>query len=429
MVQRPTGPMPTAAPAPSFAPQTQPNVFGQSAGAYNAALQGTMAAGMAGFNAPQAQSRGYNASLAGSRGYNASLAGSRGFDAAMMAGAPQVSATSLSPYMNPFTQSVIDNSLGSLNRARQMSMNDIGAQAQAARAFGGSRQGVLEAETNRGFADQAGQLASGLNLQNFQNAQGMAQFDIGNSMAQMAANQNALNNARQFGSGAFNTAQLANANAINQSRQFGANAFNNASMANAAARNAAGQFNASAQNAASIANQSAGLQGAQLALQSANQMGNLSQMGFNMGNTITQQQMQRGQMQQATQQALIDAARGQFSGFTGAPMQSLSAPMAALSGANMGQQSQTSSSRPGLFDFLTLGAMGICWVAREVYGEEDPRWQQFRHWLLTSAPAWLRDLYIKHGEAFAGVVRKVPALKRVLRPLMDRARKAAGFEG
>ena len=68
-------------------------------------------------------------------------------------------------------------------------------------------------------------------------------------------------------------------------------------------------------------------------------------------------------------------------------------------------------------------------MAREVYGEEDARWTEFRHWLLTAAPKWLLNAYAKHGEAFAGVVRKVPVLKRVLRPLMDRARRAAGFEG
>jgi len=34
----------------------------------------------------------------------------------------------------------------------------------------------------------------------------------------------------------------------------------------------------------------------------------------------------------------------------------------------------------------------ICWVAREVYGADNPRWLEFRTWLLTQAPAWFRDL-------------------------------------
>jgi hypothetical protein len=36
-------------------------------------------------------------------------------------------------------------------------------------------------------------------------------------------------------------------------------------------------------------------------------------------------------------------------------MASLSAPLAALGAANMGQQTQTQSQRPGLFNYLSLG--------------------------------------------------------------------------
>jgi|LakMenEpi03Aug12_release.lakeMendotaPanAssembly.Ray.scaffolds.fasta_scaffold162451_2 hypothetical protein len=71
------------------------------------------------------------------------------------------------------------------------------------------------------------------------------------------------------------------------------------------------------------------------------------------------------------------------------------------------------------------GGMGggnpFCWVAREVYGVDDPRWLVFRAWLTADAPTWLHDLYGKHGEAFAAWIRDKPAVKRVLRVLMDRA--------
>jgi hypothetical protein len=53
-------------------------------------------------------------------------------------------------------------------------------------------------------------------------------------------------------------------------------------------------------------------------------------------------------------QSLIDSARGQYGGFTGAPMGALSAPMAALGAANMGQQTQTQRQQPGLFNYLSL---------------------------------------------------------------------------
>jgi polysaccharide export outer membrane protein len=63
----------------------------------------------------------------------------------------------------------------------------------------------------------------------------------------------------------------------------------------------------------------------------------------------------------------------------------------------------------------------FCWVAREVYGEHDPRWLLFRAWLLTDAPVWLRDLYADHGEQFAAWIHDKPLVKAALRVLMDRA--------
>jgi hypothetical protein len=84
-------------------------------------------------------------------------------------------------------------------------------------------------------------------------------------------------------------------------------------------------------------------------------MSSLAGQGFGFGQAINQQQMQQGALQQGLMQSLIDAARGQYEGYTGAPMQSLSAPLAALGAANMGQQTQTQSQRPGLFNYLALG--------------------------------------------------------------------------
>ncbi|MFM8952918.1 MAG: VWA domain-containing protein, partial [Planctomycetaceae bacterium] len=68
-----------------------------------------------------------------------------------------------------------------------------------------------------------------------------------------------------------------------------------------------------------------------------------------------------------------------------------------LGGANPNNQNNLNAG-PGAGGGLGLGA---CWVAREVYGVHDPRWLIFRSWLTTEAPAWLRDLYIAHGPAFA----------------------------
>ena len=89
-----------------------------------------------------------------------------------------------------------------------------------------------------------------------------------------------------------------------------------------------------------------------------NQQQMLSQLagqGFGFGQQIGQQQMQQGTMQQGLMQSLIDAARSQYGGYTGAPMASLSAPMAALGAANMNQSTTTQSQKPGLFNYLGLG--------------------------------------------------------------------------
>ena len=87
----------------------------------------------------------------------------------------------------------------------------------------------------------------------------------------------------------------------------------------------------------------------------AAQLGALGQQAFNTGQAISQQQQQQGLMQQGLQQALIDAARGQYAGFTGAPTQTLALPLAAL-GATPNQSTTTQSKSPGLFDYLSLGA-------------------------------------------------------------------------
>jgi polysaccharide export outer membrane protein len=62
---------------------------------------------------------------------------------------------------------------------------------------------------------------------------------------------------------------------------------------------------------------------------------------------------------------------------------------------------------------------GICWVAREVYGAENPDWLLFRAWLLTEAPDWLREAYAAHGEDFAAWIHDKPVMKAAVKGLMD----------
>jgi len=67
----------------------------------------------------------------------------------------------------------------------------------------------------------------------------------------------------------------------------------------------------------------------------------------------------------------------------------------------------------------TIGAALICWVAREVYGPQNPQWIQFRNWMLNDSPSWFRNLYIKYGERFAKFISNKPALKNIIRKWMN----------
>ena len=98
---------------------------------------------------------------------------------------------SIASYMNPYTSAVRTNALADLESARRSAIQQTGERATAARAFGGSRQGVAEALTNQGFAKQAANLGTTLNEQAFNQAVALQQGDIGRRSAAELANQQA----------------------------------------------------------------------------------------------------------------------------------------------------------------------------------------------------------------------------------------------
>ena len=100
-------------------------------------------------------------------------------------------------YMNPYTDAVINTGLSDLERARQGAVQQTGQRAMAAKAFGGSRQGVAEALTNQQFGTQAGNMIAQLRNQGYTQALNAAQ-------AQQAANQSAGLQGAQFRLGAAN---------------------------------------------------------------------------------------------------------------------------------------------------------------------------------------------------------------------------------
>ncbi len=91
----------------------------------------------------------------------------------------------------------------------------------------------------------------------------------------------------------------------------------------------------------------------QIGLQGAGQLGNLAGQGFGFGQQIGAQQAQDGALTRGLNQAVIDAAKGQFAGFTGAPTAATN-NMAGLLGMTQPGQTTTQSQQPGLFNYLSL---------------------------------------------------------------------------
>ena len=258
------------------------------------------------------------------------------------------------------------------NMAAQNAARQFGAQAgnvaslqNAQLESQASQFGAQAANTaalqNMAAQNQASQFgAQASNVAALQNAQLSSQASqFGAQAANTAALQNmaAENAARQFGANAANQMTGQNLAALNQAGQFGASAANTAALQNMAARNQAGQFNASQALQAALANQQAGLQGSQQRLSAAGQMGTLGNLGFGMGQQVQQNMAQQGALQQALQQQIIDAARQQYQGYTGAPQQSLSYLAQAL-GMAPTPQTQTTKNQLGLMDYLGAG-LGI----------------------------------------------------------------------
>ena len=132
----------------------------------------------------------------------------------------------------------------------------------------------------------------------------------------------------------------------------------------------------------------------------------------------------------------VGAATGGDGGLSGSPWQR--GMNAWKAGGSQGQGSQQSWSPQGPGDFggppqgQGQGGFGnfmqkagpalaaiFCWVAREVFGNDNPKWLLFYRWKETQAPRWFKNLYNKHGEAFAEWISDKPRIKSMIRWWME----------
>ena len=182
------------------------------------------------------------------------------------------SAQQAGQYMNPYVQNVIGGLGRNAMTNYQKQANQLGAEATAAGAFGGSRHGVAQGTMAAGVQNDLNNQIGNLMYQGYNNALGQASSD--------------------------------------QQMRMGA----------------------------------------------ANQLANLSNLGFGMGQTINQNLAQQGAMQQALQQMAMDKASQQYAGYTQSPYTALSAYTAALGSTPYPQTTtSTQNTKRGLFDYLALG--------------------------------------------------------------------------
>jgi len=296
----PTGdPRPTPTPAPTPAPTpmvqpTGPNAFQQAQGYQTQA--GQAYGGLAGFQPETAQA--------------AQISPASTMQGVGQAGQPiqagQIAQTNIGQYMSPYTQQVIERGEADIARQREQALNQLGASATAAGAFGGSRQGLAEGETYGQYGRMAADFAAQQREKAFQQAQQAAQFDIGTGMQAQQLNQ-----------------QAAEAAAAREQA---------ARSGNMAAANQFAMQQAQLEQQANLANQQAGISGAGIRQAGAAGLGGLGQQLFGQGMGVQQQISQQAAQQRALQQQMIEAQRRQVMGAYGAPLAGLGALSQILGG-------------------------------------------------------------------------------------------------
>ena len=236
-------------------------------------------------------------------------------------GVDTLARTNLDAYMSPYTQNVINRSLETLGGAQEQALNKLSAQATAARAFGGSRQGVAEAGTREAYGKQAADLVAGLQEKAFTQALGSGQFDIGN-----------VQQARALQSGQQMTAETLG----QQAREAAAARDQAARAGNMAAANQFAQQQAQFEQAANAANYQGQFQAAGVRSAAANAMGALAGQRLSSELSGLGAQMSAGEQQRALEQAQLQSDYAMFQEQQAYPLSQLNAVLAAGSGIPAG---------------------------------------------------------------------------------------------
>lgn len=332
-----------------------------------------------------------------------------------------------------------------------------------------------EQAQNRGFAQGVLGQNVAIQGQNIGNALQAAQANQGASLQAQLANQGANLQAQQYSRANALQAALANQQAVNNARlsaqSINADQSLRAQLANQQAQLAAGQFentqnmqaqqmNQNAALQAALANQQAGLQANQFNTQfnqgvQSQYLQNLGQLAQLQNQTSSADRAYLAQLvglRQATVgdpfQAILgrpsaafnqaQGLQGQGTGLQQIAGPALFNPESAYAGSlysNNAQQANAaniaqaqvnggmiSGALQGLGNIAGAATMASaikCWVAREVYGEDNPDWRRFRTWMITRAPQWFQNMYCRFGPRFAAWISDKPRIKAIIRRWMD----------
>lgn len=240
-------------------------------------------------------------------------------------------------YQSPYQQQVIDLAMGDIQRQADIARGSAQDRAIRAGAFGGSRSAVLEAESQRPYAEQMARTAAGLRQSGFEQAQQAAQADL--------ARQQQLG---IFGAGQEQQRALQQAQFGQQAGIFGAELGQQRRMQQA-------QMEQQRQMGGLDIAGRAALSQPQLEMQARQQRAGL--LGGLQGQQVQGLGLlgQAGAQQQALQQRAIDAQRGEFQRALGYGPQQIGLLQAGM-GTPLISQTTTGQQKTGAGDVLGTAA-------------------------------------------------------------------------
>jgi hypothetical protein len=179
----------------------------------------------------------------------------------------------MNQYLNPYQDQVINSAVGRLRDRRSQDLNMVQGNAARAKAFGGARHGLVEAQMMNDYNRQEDELVGGMLHSGFDTAAGLGQ--------------NRINQLLQGGSAQIGAAPTA----------------------------------------------------------------------FGLGANILGMQNQAGQSERNIMQQILSQASGQTDQYINYPQSSLATALAGVQGNPLAAQgTQTQTMKPGLFQYLSLGA-------------------------------------------------------------------------